>query len=343
MRLSPLLFLPVTLAAITVGSSTFHPTHPGWIAEAQAQDALSTCSLKGTPILGRGISLFDAQKGGSAIADFIGSTIPLTLTVPGDPINQRAKVSISAGKPTLRLEGWLAMDTIPVYSIKDVSVVDDHVHIAAGHRVKLTKGAKNKLFAELMIAGSSSQVLKGSGGCDAFSLVWVSPNTPEPPEKARPYLMKGTSLELFDKPNGENIFSLEMSDGASPLLHSIEIRGMFQHVVSRSDIVLDGWIKMGTLSPIKKGDRIESPPSAPYVGASSHMTLESPPPLKTATKDVLVRPSRDDSKQAIGVLEKGAEFYVTQQVAGWANILPKELYFSPPNNGGFWVRSDQLP
>lgn len=73
------------------------------------------------------------------------------------------------------------------------------------------------------------------------------------------------------------------------------------------------------------------------------MVLDSPPPLKTASKDILVRPSREDTAKAAGVLEKGAEFYVTQVVSGWANILPKELNISPPSSGGFWVKSDDLP
>jgi hypothetical protein len=335
--------LSLALAAALSGPGWLRDPGAGLVAEARAQDAPATCTLKGSPLLGRGLQLYDAPKDGKVIAEFIGSTVPLSLTIAEEPAKGRSKASTSAGKPTLRLDGWLAIDTIPVYAVKDVGAVGEQVKIAGGHAVKLVKGAQGKLTAELSIAGSEGQTLRGTGPCDAFSLEWARPTLYDPPQTARPYLMKGQSLDLFDKPSGENIYTLNMAEGASPLFHGLETRGMFQRVVSRSDVVIEAWVKLGSLTLIKKGDRIESPPSAPAQKASARMVLDASTPVKTAAKDILVRAQRDDKDRAIGVLEKGAEFHPMQVVSGWINVLPRELHLSPPAGGGFWIKAEDAP
>jgi hypothetical protein len=329
--------LPLGFLALIQGSG------PGQVAQAQAQDALSTCTLAGTPLLNRGLQLYEAPREEKPLVEFIGASAPLAVVIPEDPVAQRAKATVHSGKPGLRVEGWISLENIPVYAVKDVEVVGSQVQLAGGHRVKLTRGSKGKLNAELTIAGSQGQQLRGSGDCSAFSLAWARPSPEEPPAHARTALMKGTELELFDKPGGENIFTLFMSEGASPLFYTVEHRGMFQRVVSRSDVVINAWVKVGSLTPIRKEDRIETPPSAPSQGPGARMVLESPPPLKTAPKEIPVRSQRDEKSKPIGVLEKGAEVYVMQIASGWANVLPKELNFSPAGGGGFWVPLDELP
>lgn len=315
------------------------------VAVARADDApaLSSCTLKGSPSLTKGLQVFDAPAGGKVVAEFIGGAAPLALTLAADPVNQRSRASTSNGRPTVRIDGWLSASSVPVYAVKDVPVVGDHVKIAGAHQVKLVKGAGANLTAELTIAGSQNQVLKGTAGCDSFSLAWGKPAVTDPPETARNYLMKGTSLDLFDRANGESIYTLSMSDGASPLFWGIESRGMFLHVVSRSDVAVDAWVKLGTLTPLKKGDRIDPPLTPPSAGAGSRMVLENPPPPKTAVKDIPIRASRDEKEKTIGVVESGAEFFVTQVVSGWASVLPKSLDLSPPEGGGFWVQAADLP
>ena len=338
----PLLAFSIAAAALLLGTDASRWVDRGPIAEAHAQDALTSCTLAGAALLPRGLLLHDAPRDGKPIAEFIGASMQVSLTIPED-LSARAKAVVTSGKTGLRIEGWLPVESIPVYAVKDVDAVGEQVKLAGGHRVKLVKGAKDRLTAELTIAGSQGQTLRGTGPCGAFSLDWALPSTPELPERARPFLMKTTSLDLFDKPGGENIYTLAMSEGASPLFHSVESRGMFQRVVSRSDVVIDAWVKLGTLTPIKKGDRIESPPTAPSVGAGSRMVLDSPPPMKVAPKDIPVRAQRDDKAPVVGAVLKGAEFYVMQVASGWANVLPRELNVSPASGGGFWVPEADLP
>jgi hypothetical protein len=73
------------------------------------------------------------------------------------------------------------------------------------------------------------------------------------------------------------------------------------------------------------------------------MVLDASTPAKIAAKDILIRAQRDDKDRAIGVLEKGAEFYLMQVVSGWANVLPKDLNLSPPGGGGFWIKAEDAP
>jgi hypothetical protein len=70
---------------------------------------------------------------------------------------------------------------------------------------------------------------------------------------------------------------------------------------------------------------------------------QKPPPLKTATKNITIRARRDEKEKAIGVIESGAEFYVTETMVGWSNILPKHLGVTPPAGGGFYVLSSDVP
>ena len=157
------------------------------------------------------------------------------------------------------------------------------------------------------------------------------------------YLMKGTSLDIFDKAAaGDAVFTLSMAEGASPLLWALEYRGMFVRVMSRSDVVIDGWVKLASLSSINRGDRIESPPSAPRAAAGAKMVVDGQTP-KTAPRDIPVRARADAKEKTIGVLESGSEFYVMATASGWSNILPRSLTIAPPEGGGFWIPADAVP
>jgi hypothetical protein len=134
-----------------------------------------------------------------------------------------------------------------------------------------------------------------------------------------------------------------MLDGSSQLFWSTETKGGFVHVQLRSDLTIDGWIRGADLDPLKKGEMMDQyiPPQTQVAGAQ--LLIDKPPRIATATKETLIRARRDERDRPIGVVETGAEIYVMETVAGWTNVLPKSLYILPPDDGGFWIPSSEVP
>jgi hypothetical protein len=292
---------------------------------------------KGTPI-------YDAASGGRAVASFTGALVPMTMSeIPADPTQGRAKLSTSDGTPSLRLDGYVAPSAVQVFTTRDLPVVGAHIWISTAQKVKLVGATADTLRAEMTIAGSENQSVRASAGCDAFALHRGSPASMEIPGNARGYLMKSSSIDLHESHKGDVIFSLKMVEGSAQLFWSTEQRGGFVHVTSRGDITIDAWARWRDLEPLKKGEMRDQyiPPSTAFAGAQ--LAFDKPPPVVKATKDIPIRARRDDKEKPIGAIEAVAEIYVLETVAGWTNVLPKSLGVTPPEDGGFWIPSAEVP
>jgi hypothetical protein len=318
------------------------------VAPAAAQEVASAapCVLRGTAPVPKGTQMYDARADGRLLATFSGAVVPLSLgDLPADPTSGRALLRTSNGGGALRLDGWVAPASLHVYTTRDVPVVAGHVWLAAAQRVRLVRVAGASLDAELTIAGSQSQTARGSAPCDAFSLQRGPGTAMEVPGNGRGYLMKSATLPLFANPKaGEAaVFTLRMTDGTGQLFWSTEARAGFVRVKTRGDLVIDAWARAADLDPLKQGEMRDQllPPQTTVAGAQ--LTLDRPPPLVKATKDLVLRARRDIKERPIGVVEAGAEVYITETVAGWSNLLPKHLGMTPPPEGGFWVPSGEIP
>ncbi|MBK8255196.1 MAG: hypothetical protein IPK82_21360 [Polyangiaceae bacterium] len=318
-------------------------------ADAHADDGtasastVSPCVLKGSQPLAKGTQIFDAVKDGHAVAEMTGAVIPLQISeIPADPSQGRAKFQTSNGSPSVRIDGYAPVTAATIWTVKDVPVASGHVWISDGQKVKLTKAQTSQLTAELTIAGSQSQVAKGTAACESFALEKGTVTTFTVPGNGRGYQMKSSSLDLYDDANGSVIFSLNMLEGTGQLFWSTESKAGFVHLQTRGDITVDAWAKWSALNPLKKGEMMDQaiPSQTLITGAS--LSLDKPPPLQKAAKDIPIRPRRDLKEKTIGVIETGAEFYVTETIVGWANILPKHLGMTPPADTGFWIESSNL-
>lgn len=311
---------------------------------AAAVPQVSTCVLKGSQPPPKSTQIHDAASGGRVVAEFTGAVVPLQISeIPADPTTGRARVQTSNGSPSVRLEGYAAPSAFTVYAVKDVPVAAGHVWISDGQKIKLTKAQTSTLTAEITIAGSQSQVAKGTGACDTFALEKGTATTFTVPGNGRGYQMKSTSLDLYDDANGTSVFSLSMLEGTGQLFWSTESKAGFVHVQMRGDIVVDAWAKWSALNPLKKGEMMDQAAPSTTVVTGAALTLDKPPPLLKAAKDIPIRSRRDEKEKAIGTIESGAEFYVTETIVGWANILPKHLGMTPPSDGGFWILSADVP
>jgi hypothetical protein len=303
-----------------------------------------TCLLSGTEPVGKGLQIFDAPSGGRVIGSFSGTFVSLRLSdFPADPASGRARLSTSVGQGSVRLDGWVAPATIPIYTARDLSVMGGHVWISTAQKITLVQAAAGSLTGEISILGTSGQTARASGSCDAFTLQRGTPSAMEVPGNGRGYLMKTAALYLFDDAGGSAVFALRMSEGSGQLFWSTESRAGFVHVKSRSDLTLDGWARARDLEPLKKGEMMDQfvPPTSAISGAQ--LALDPPPRVVKATKEIPIRIKRDAKDAPVGAIEVGAEIYVLETIAGWSNVLPKSLALTPPDDGGFWIPSSEVP
>ncbi|KYF79755.1 hypothetical protein BE11_47950 [Sorangium cellulosum] len=312
-------------------------------ATAQAVSG-PTCKLKGTAPVNKGVRLYDAPSGGRTIANFTGALAPMTLSaIPADPASGRARLSTSDGSPTLRLDGYIAPTDVAVFTTRDIPVISGHIWISSAQKVKLVAATGDSLRAELSISGSEGQTARASAPCDAFALQRGAPMKMEVPGSARGYLMKTSTIELFDRPNGDVIFTLKMLEGTAQLFWSTEAKAGFVHLMSRGDLTVDAWGRLKDLEPLKKGELMDQyiPPTTAVAGAQ--LALDKAPPIVKATRAIPIRARRDEKERPVGEIEAGAEIYLLETVAGWTNVLPKALGMTPPDEGGFWIPAAETP
>jgi hypothetical protein len=302
------------------------------------------CVLTGSSALPKGSQIFDAASGGRAIANFTGTFVPLRLSeIPADPVNGRARLSTTSGSSSFRIDGYVSPGVIPVFTTRDLSITREHLWISVAQRVKLVQAANNALTVERTVLGTSGQTVRATGPCDAFALQPGTPTAMEVPGNGRGYLTKSANTDFFDAPNGNAIFTLKMIEGGSQLFWSTEAKAGFVHIKARSDLTIDAWARLGDLDPLKKGEMMDHfiPPTTQVQGAQ--LALDKPPRLVQATKEIPLRFKRDEKDKPIGAVEVGAEIYVMETMAGWSNVLPKNLSVLPPDDGGFWIPSGEVP
>jgi hypothetical protein len=320
--------------------------------EAKADDARPAvasgggplCVLTGTYPIPKGNQIFDAASGGRAIANFTGTYLPLRLSdIPADPTNGRARLSTTGGSGSFRIDGYVAPAVIPVFTTRDVAINSGHIWVSTAQRVKIVQAASNALTVELSVLGTSGQTVRATGPCDAFALQQGTPTATEVPGNGRGYLTKAANIDFFDAANGSAIFTLRMIEGTSQLFWSTESKAGFVHVQGRADLTIDAWVHQRDLEALKKGEMMDQfiPPVTRVQGAQ--LALEKPPRIVQASKEIPLRFKRDEKDKPIGAIEPGAEVYVMETMAGWSNVLPKNLAVMPPEDGGFWIPSSEVP
>jgi len=313
-------------------------------APVEANVTSPGCAIKGTYPPAKNTKLFDAASGGSVIATLTGAPIPMTLTeIPFDPTAGRARLATSTGSGALRLDGFVAASDLSLFTTRDISVYGGSVWISSAQKVRLIKASTNSLTVEMTVAGTANQTIRASAPCEAFSLERGKPQVFEVPGNGRGYMTKKQTVELYDKPNGDVVLSLSMLEGAGQLFWSTETKAGFVHVTSRGDLTIDAWARWRDLDPLKKGEMMDQyiPPMMQPGGAQ--LAFDKPPPVVRATREIPIRAKRDEAAKLIGVVQPDSEIYVLETVAGWTNVLPKHLGIVPPEDGGFWIPSAEVP
>jgi hypothetical protein len=313
-------------------------------AKTKAAGAGAACQLAGTTPVGKGTKLYRTAQSTDPIAVFTGASAPLLMQdIPPDAATGRARLSTTETGQTLRIDGFAVPAEIPMFTRRDIAVVGTQVWLAAGESVKLLQSQPDALTVVHDVAGTASQKVKATAPCDAFALEPGAAAAGEVDGHARGYMMKSSTIDLYDKPGGDVVFTLKMIEGAGQLFWSTRASAGFVEIKARGDLVIDAWARAKDLTPLPPGelrDRYIPPVKGP---PAVKLKLQDAPRIVKATSDIPLRAKRETNAPAIGLIEVGAELYVLETVGEWTNVLPRGLYVTPPETGGFWIPAAEVP
>ncbi len=307
--------------------------------------SLVSCTLSGSTLPAIDTVIYEKSDGSSAIAKLTGGKIGISASDFFAGGGDRVRVKTSAGAGGFRIEGWIDAAKLPVFTSKDVPVVQNHVWIAAQREVSLIAAGSGKLRVKRQVGSPFSQAFTGWAPCASLSLSATTPVGWSPAGNARGYVAK-KDVELYDSGGeGRSLITMLSPDSSSDgiLLWSTEKKGAFVHLVHHSDVVIDAWARASDLKALPKGETQDSQPAG--------TTRRNPPTLKlggdakvmVASTDLEIRASASDKGKVIGTLESGAEVYRLDVVAGWASVLPKALNVAPHGEDqSFWVKAKGL-
>ncbi len=335
--------LALPLVAVAILASSFPGTAPAAPEEAAAGSG-TDCAVKGKGIVEKGVYIYSAKEGGTAIAGFATQEVNLEISdIPADPSSGRAKVKTGKGSGTLRIDGWIDATKIPLSARGDVAVVPSHVWIGRGEQVKLKSASPGKLTVETTIT-ATQQKLKAKAGCSEFAVGRVKTDEFQIPSGTKKFVLKKTSVDLYDDPSGSNVFTLEVPSAESGvLLYSSEAKGGFIRVQHGGAIVIDAWAKSGDLKLFPKGEMLDSLGSGSMVSISpAKLKVDGTTKEVKVSKDVPLRLSANEAVKPIGVVEDGADLIVVDSVGEWSRVFPKTLEIIPPDGKDFWVKTKDL-
>jgi len=306
---------------------------------AAPASAQTTCTLRGTTALPKGTVLYDSPVGGKELAQFTGGKAQLTVTSFPESAGGRASVTTSG----FRLEGYVRVKDISVYTLRSVPTYAGHVWIADGRRVGVLGAAGGRLHVEKSVSFPLTGYFHGWAPCDAFTLNERVPSGYTPPGSARGYVVKKDRVELFSSAGGDVVATIEpASSGPGVLFFSTERTDGWLHAEYRGEIILDGWLRTRDVSALPPGETMDQlAPSTVRTGAPQ-LSLQGQPRAARVNLPVTLRGAASDAAPTIGSIETGTEILVLDVVAGWASVVPKTLEVMPLGSAQFWARAKDL-
>lgn len=329
------------LASVALAAVLVSPEAPAAADEGSGAD----CVVKGKGVIEKGVFIYSAKEGGTPIAGFATQEVNVEVSdFPSDPAVGRAKIKTGKGSGSVRIEGFIDATKIPLSAKTDLPIVPMHVWIGRGEPVKLKGASPGKLSVQTTIS-ATQQTLKSKASCGDLTVGRIKVDEFQAPTTAKKYVLKKTSLDLYDDPGStSSIFTVEVPHAESGvLLYSTEQKAGYIHVQHGGSLVIDAWAKASDLKAFPKGEMLDA------LGSSSMVSI-SPAKLKVdgttkevkVTKDVQLRLSANDAVKPIGVIEDGAEVVVIDTVGEWSRVFPKGLEIIPPDGKDFWVKAKDL-
>jgi hypothetical protein len=341
---SPLLVASAFIAVVAPLAGPGSAVPNARAADDPPAGAGTECVVKGKGVVDKGVQIFSERKDGTAIAGFATQEIQLEVSdFPADPTAGRAKVRTGKGSGSVRVDGWLDPLKVPLAARADVAVAPGHVWIGRGEHLKLKSTSPGKLQVEATIV-ATGQKLKGKASCGEVAVGDVKTEEVTIPAGAQKWVLRRTSLDLYDEANGSSVFTLEIPAAETGiLLYSTETKSGWIHVLHQGSIVIDAWAKAADLKAFPRGEMLDALATTNMVSiAPAKLKVDGTTKEVKVQKDVSLRLTTADAAKPIGVIEEGAEVIVVDSIAGWSRVFPKNLELIPPDGKDFWAKSDDL-
>jgi hypothetical protein len=303
---------------------------------ASAQE--SGCTVAGDAVMRATAKLYREASGGSPFGRFTGGMVTLQASDFPTSRSGRARVSLSG----FGLTGFVDVTDLPVFTTRDVPVVQGHVWIAAHRDVVVIGSAPGKLQVEKQVHFPMGQKFVAWAPCEALSFTQRVATGWTPPGDARGYVAKDT-VEVLGSPDGASVTSLYPSSEASGvLLWSTQRQGAWVHVEFHGDVVIDGWVRSQNVRMLPRGETMDQlyPPSVRR--GKPTLKLATEPRVVSKDAPLTVRAGASETAPAIGTVAPNTELYLLDIVAGWASVVPKTLSVAPEGESQFWVRAADL-
>jgi hypothetical protein len=324
--------LCATLAAVVSGHGEARPPEPA-----------PSCGQRGRVIFEANSTLSDSS--GHPIARFSGGESALTLLAPPSEGRDVAKIETGTGRGSFRLQGFVKASELRIYTAQAVPIVNGHVWFAPGTRVIAAGSTAAKVRVEKSVTTSFNQLFSTAADCSALTFAPPPPPAFAVPGSSRVFLMKGATLELYGSvpPTGAALLTLQRAPQLESVrFYSNEQRGGFVHVQYRGDVNIDAWAKAEELTPLPRGETIDTPPASYTLSSPPQLQLPEPPRVVKTSRELPLRNVAKESEPAIGVIEVDTEVFVMDTVASWSKVLPKSLHVLPFGEQSFWVKTADL-
>jgi hypothetical protein len=326
------LFVTIALLALGAGDAAARAPQQG--------EVFVPCAFRGRAQMP--LNTIISDMGGRPIARFSGAEATITVAGLSTATPPRARIETGSGQGGFRVRGFVDAQKLPIATTENVPVVAGRVWIGARRPVNVVGATPDKLRLEKRVTTPLQQSFSAWTQCSKLTLGTPVPPGFSPEGHARGYVLRSSSLELHDRPQGSVVSVLQKApDVAGVLFFSTEQTAAWVHIEYHGEVVIDGWARAGDLSTLPRGETMDQLVSQPSVRNPARLALPGSPRIVKTTREIPLRVAAKDG-EPIGIIESGAETYVLDVVAGWVSVLPKALDVMPIENAQFWVKNEEL-
>lgn len=302
---------------------------------------ISGCVLRGMadPRINANIE----DRSGRVIARFSGAPTALVLSQFPTDRGGRVRVETGTGTGSFRVRGFTPVRELPLHTTVNVPVIAGHVWIAANRDVSFLASARGRIRIEKQLSSPFAQTFSTWASCNALALASTPPSVAIPPGEARAYAFKGTTLELFDEPEGKLLISLRRApDSEGALFFGTDESPGWLRVLHQGHVLVDAWARARDLIALPRGETMDQLEPHRISRNPARLAVQGEPRIVRSLEEVPLRAAAKEAEAPIGVVERGTETYVLEIVAGWASVMPKALNVVPAPDGQFWVKASEL-
>jgi len=286
------------------------------------------CVVKGTLVADA--TIFDLAKGGQPLATITGTRRWVRVS-DFAPHAQRLRIVSSQTSPSLRVEGFVDVASMPIALARDLSIAGHVLAIRASVPLRIAE------LGPVITAEPRAPTFEGIAAPIACGDLQVmrEKSAPALPPSLTVLVPLHKSIDLFSGAGGAPITTLRLAATANVSLSGYESANGFVHVRFAGDVLIDGWMRRSELTE-KYAMGLGCYGTTGGVGMWG--TSASP---SYAQRDTEVRLGAQGPR--VGVLEKGAR--VTRWGTGtgaWTQIRVYDVDATEPTGRNFHVREDDL-